>query len=109
MFCHLSPRQQETLTSLLFAAHADLDDEAPRLVLADWLEEHDDPRAELVRLSLAASRLRYDDPRARQLREEQQAWAEKLRWPCPSPLPQRIHVGFWRGLLTVGFSTLVDP
>jgi uncharacterized protein (TIGR02996 family) len=32
------------------------DDNTPRLVLADWLEEHDDPRGELIRLQCRRAR-----------------------------------------------------
>src|SRR5437870_2054286 len=39
--------------ALLQAIHDSPDDEAPWLVLADWLEDQADPRAELVRASFA--------------------------------------------------------
>jgi uncharacterized protein (TIGR02996 family) len=47
--------------AFLRAAFADGDDEAPRLVYADWLEERHDPRAAVVR---AAERLRRAGPDA---------------------------------------------
>ena len=42
------PTHGPDLQALLAACHAEPDDDTPRLVLADWLEEHDDPRGELV-------------------------------------------------------------
>jgi len=41
----------------LAAVNANLDDDTPRLVFADWLQENgDEPRAELIRLQCAAAR-----------------------------------------------------
>jgi uncharacterized protein (TIGR02996 family) len=41
----------------LAAINADLDDDTPRLVFADWLQENgDEPRAEFIRLQCAAAR-----------------------------------------------------
>jgi len=45
------------------------DDDAPRLVYADWLEEHGDPRGEFIRLSCERSNLPRLDPRRRVLTE----------------------------------------
>lgn len=47
--------------AFLRAAFADGDDEAPRLIYADWLDDRHDPRAAVVR---AAERLRRLDPEA---------------------------------------------
>jgi uncharacterized protein (TIGR02996 family) len=50
------------------------DDDTPRLVLADWLDEHGDEadraRAEHVRGRCRLAPLRWADPRYQQLREE---------------------------------------
>src|SRR5262245_14035787 len=43
--------------AFLAAIRANPDDEAPRLVYADWLEERGDARAEFIRLQAALSRL----------------------------------------------------
>jgi uncharacterized protein (TIGR02996 family) len=53
------------------------DDDVPRLILADWLTERDDPRGEYLRLQVERARLAADDPRAlcRRLREAE-LWAE---------------------------------
>jgi uncharacterized protein (TIGR02996 family) len=55
-------------SGFLRAIAADPDDDAPRLVYADWLEESGEPsrvaRAELIRFQVAAARARPDDPKA---------------------------------------------
>jgi len=55
-------------SAFLRAIVADPDDDAPRLVYADWLEDSGDPsrvaRAELIRFQVAAARARPDDPKA---------------------------------------------
>ena len=52
------------------------DDDAPRLVFADWLDDHGEhDRAEFIRLQVRAARLDEDDP-ARQAMTDQ---AEQLR------------------------------
>src|SRR5262245_61852946 len=52
------------LLDLLTAARDSPDDDGPRLVLADWLEEHGDPRGEFVRLQVNLAKLDPDDPAA---------------------------------------------
>jgi uncharacterized protein (TIGR02996 family) len=51
--------------ALYAAVCAAPDDDTPRLVLADWLDEHDDPhRAAHIRAEVQLHRLREDDPHA---------------------------------------------
>jgi uncharacterized protein (TIGR02996 family) len=81
----------------LLAAVCDApDDDAPRLVYADWLDEHGDAdRAEFIRLQIERSRLPERDPRASALearaddllrahdhawRAELPAWAREVRF-----------------------------
>jgi uncharacterized protein (TIGR02996 family) len=45
------------------AIRADPDDQAARLIYADWLEERDDPRGEYLRLEAALAALGPDDAR----------------------------------------------
>src|SRR5215469_14182128 len=89
------------LLALLRAAKADPEDDAPRLVLADWLDERGDPaRAELVRLQVARDRLAPYDPRRRELEDREDeltgpgidAWLASLR-------PSVTGRGYERGLL----------
>jgi uncharacterized protein (TIGR02996 family) len=50
--------------AFLQAIREDPDDDAPRLVYADWLEERGDPRAELIRIQLELARTdEHDDNR----------------------------------------------
>jgi uncharacterized protein (TIGR02996 family) len=59
------------------------DDDAPRLIYADWLDEHDQPdRAEFIRLQCALDRLPDDDPRRPELRERERLLSEanEDRW-----------------------------
>jgi uncharacterized protein (TIGR02996 family) len=64
------------------------DDDTPRLIFADWLEEHGQPeRAALIRVQVERARLPEADPRQRQLAAEEQqllrehgdAWLGPLR------------------------------
>jgi uncharacterized protein (TIGR02996 family) len=63
------------------------DDDAPRLIFADWLEENGDPdRAEFIRLQCRLARLDDDDPQREALQEREQellgehfrAWTARL-------------------------------
>jgi uncharacterized protein (TIGR02996 family) len=79
-------------------------DDAPRLVLADWLQEtgdeHDHARGELIRLQCRRARLAEDDPQARELhdREGQLKRRHGARWP--SLLTGKVGPGVLRrGLL----------
>ena len=58
-------------------------DDGPRLIYADWLDEHGQPdRAEFVRVQCALDRLADDDPRRADLRERERRLAEanEARW-----------------------------
>jgi uncharacterized protein (TIGR02996 family) len=46
-------------------------DDAPRLVYADWLEEHGEPRGEFLRLQCAPARLERGDPARAPLAERE--------------------------------------
>src|SRR5262245_36768489 len=78
-----------TLLRLLADARANPEDDGPRLVLADWLEEHGDPRGEFVRLQVNLAKLEPDDPAA--------APAQR----CHDELQQRYEPA-WLGPLAVG-------
>jgi uncharacterized protein (TIGR02996 family) len=67
--------------AFLEAIAADLDDDAPRLLFADWLEEHGDPRGEFIRVQCALAGLPADDPRRTDLarREEKRDVPAHLR------------------------------
>jgi uncharacterized protein (TIGR02996 family) len=71
----------------LHAVREDPDDDAPRLVYADWLEERGDPRGEFIRADCALARLPAGDPRRPALEERRRlllaehhdAWLGPLR------------------------------
>ena len=62
-----------THAAFLAAVAADPHDRLPRLVYADWLDEHDDPRGELVRLEDGLLDIPPADDRYWQLRERRNA------------------------------------
>jgi len=53
------------------AVAAEPDDDGPRLVYADWLDERGDPRGRFVRTQVELARLPEDDPRRAPLEEVQ--------------------------------------
>src|SRR5262245_15057243 len=98
------------LVSLLEACKAEPDEEAPRLVLADWLEEHgEDDRAEFVRVQARSAELPEYDPevvalavRAGQLlRRHRDAWLGERKEDGESVL-------FDRGLLSASLASGLD-
>ncbi|HEY1186640.1 MAG TPA: TIGR02996 domain-containing protein [Gemmata sp.] len=66
--------------ALLAAVIAHPDEDTPRLIYADWLDEHDQPeRAEFIRAQIAVTRLSPDDPSAKALRARVVELAERHR------------------------------
>jgi uncharacterized protein (TIGR02996 family) len=64
------------------------DDDAPRLIFADWLDDHsDEQRAEFIRVQVELARLpNADERRAALMQREQQLWdaiGERLRAELP--------------------------
>lgn len=61
------------------------DDDLPRLVLADWLQDQGDPRGEFVHLQVMRARLREDDPQAQTLYGRERTLLRKhaLTWLGP--------------------------
>jgi uncharacterized protein (TIGR02996 family) len=89
--------------AFLEAIKEDSDDDTLRLILADWLEEHDDlDRATLIRLQCEAARLIWYDPRRDQLEDEASALAHQHREDWTGPLRRFAHiVDCSRGLFDV--------
>src|SRR5262245_3293832 len=105
MTTETAPRPE--LLALLARARADPEDEGPRLVLADWLEEygdeHDQARAEFIRLECRRRTL-PDPERQVSCRQLDDLWLEHATaWL--GPLARLITVDHYppheRGLLTV--------
>lgn len=61
------------------------DDDAQRLIFADWLDEEGDPRGQFIRVQLALADLRPDDPARRNLliRERDLLAAHRDEWEAP--------------------------
>ncbi len=53
------------------------DDDTPRLVLADWLEERDDPRGRFLRLQTQLARLDEEDRKYGAMRREANSLAKR--------------------------------
>ncbi len=96
-----------TRASFLADIRARPEDDAPRLIFADWLDEHGEPeRAEFIRVQCELARLGEDDPRCSSLkqRELQLLDAHQLRWTevafldwlrhpqaeCPDPSSHKV-------------------
>jgi uncharacterized protein (TIGR02996 family) len=61
------------------------DDDAQRLIFADWLDEEGDPRGQFIRVQLAIAALPVDDPARRNLQGQEQALLDAHRegWEAP--------------------------
>ncbi len=110
-----SDRPQRATTNggaLLEAVLAAPDDDAPRLVYADWLAEQGDPRGEFIAVQCARARLPAEDPAQRGLEEREwtllslheEAWRKGLA-------PELLTVKFRRGFadeVTLYANTFVE-
>lgn len=87
-------------SALLRAILDDPDDDAPRLIYADWLDENGDPaRAAFIRAQIKLARLPQDDPdRDRLVQTERTLWkANRDAWKAWLPKWARVdrfHRGF---------------
>jgi uncharacterized protein (TIGR02996 family) len=80
--------------AFLDAILATPNDDAPRLVFADWMEdhggEHDRARADFIRVQCEAAKLAPDDPRLEELmRREDELLRERGRFFTPLPVFQQ--------------------
>jgi uncharacterized protein (TIGR02996 family) len=86
------------------------DDDAPRLVLADWLEERGDPRGELIRAQLGRTRFAQEERRAEwnEARRREAALLAEHAAGWLGPLADRVELAtFARGLLQVAVPSRV--
>jgi uncharacterized protein (TIGR02996 family) len=80
------------------------DDDAPRLVYSDWLEDNGDPeRAEFIRLQCRLARMDWREPGYKALEErakklERQNW-ERWLAACPAELKASRRLYFHRGFV----------
>jgi uncharacterized protein (TIGR02996 family) len=83
--------------ALLAAIRAAPDDDAPRLVYADWLSERGDPRGEYITLSCTFAK--SYDMEARRRADELEA-AHREAWVAHLPPWTRAEAKFWRGFVS---------
>jgi uncharacterized protein (TIGR02996 family) len=76
---------------------ANPDDDTPRLVYADWLDENGDPdRAEFIRAQIELHRLAADSPRYAELLARQRLLLEANKEAWEAGLPKAPGIGWWR-------------
>jgi uncharacterized protein (TIGR02996 family) len=97
--------------ALLAAILAAPDDDTPRLVYADWLDEHDQPeRAEFIRVQIA---LAHGSTLALRAREKVLLALYKAEWLAPlktagEPLHGTAHGQFRRGFVEIVWMTALE-
>jgi uncharacterized protein (TIGR02996 family) len=103
-----SPHQGALLEAILAAP----DDDGPRLIYADWLEERGDPHGEFIRLQVALAGAPAHDPRRPAWRERERALLAEHRDAWLGPLRGLFYLGeFRRGFLeeiTLKAQTFLD-
>lgn len=67
---------------------ADLDDDGPRLVYADWLTEQGDPRGEFIHVQCRLDSLPMDDPAYVELESRERVLLKQNRAKWIKPLPK---------------------
>ena len=87
--------------ALFLQAIADApDDDAPRLIFADWLEERGDPRCELIRLQCVPVPDDADSPQDKRRRKAIREWVKQHGAYCTG----RSTASLGRGGITAGSS-----
>lgn len=84
--------------------HANPLDDNPRLILADYLTENDDPRGEFIRLQCERASLDPDDVRALKLEMEELRMLRKHGKEWKDNVPRRPVVDFERGTIAASCS-----
>jgi uncharacterized protein (TIGR02996 family) len=98
--------------TFLQAIRAAPDEDAPRLVYADWLEEQGDPRGEFIRLQCAHAKTWHEaisvtgDPQCERMELLEKEYGDRwlqglpelrgLRWYLWRGLPCHVHVPGWQ-------------
>jgi uncharacterized protein (TIGR02996 family) len=98
----LPTRTEPQVAAFLRAIKETPDDDTPRLIFADWLEDHDDPRGEMIRLSCELARIPHPGAERTALCNKLRPWdedGEMLRAWVPNNGNHRLKVRVERGLL----------
>jgi uncharacterized protein (TIGR02996 family) len=86
--------------AFLRAIRAAPDDDLPRLIYADYLDDHGDPRGEFIRVQIERPRLRRDDPRRMELKAREDELLRRHREEWEGPLAAVVsHAVFRRGFI----------
>jgi uncharacterized protein (TIGR02996 family) len=86
------------------------EDDTPRLVFADFLEENNEPdRAALIRLQCELAREKARSPRAKELQDQQRRLVAKVRRAVVDPLPEGVSAKFHRGFLHLDMDLYMFP
>ncbi len=72
------------------AVVADPDNDQPRLMMADWLDELGDPRGEFIRIQIRLARDRLSDPERIRLEQQQRELLQAHRRRWNGPLHQHL-------------------
>jgi uncharacterized protein (TIGR02996 family) len=98
----LSQQSRPEVLAFLRDIKANPEDDTPRLILADWLEERGDPRGEYVRLECALARMQPTHPRWQAAYTRRQELWQRHATEWVGPLPgwawDRRPPGLGRGL-----------
>ncbi len=93
-------RKWREMISILQAAKETPEDDTPRLILADWLEEYGcDARAEFIRVQCTLARIGPRSEQSADLKERKRALLHSNRRQWQRPLSKLGPVTFHRGLL----------
>src|SRR4051794_40379569 len=92
------------MDAFLAAVLADPDDDLPRLIFADYLEERGDVRGEFIRTQIELARADVDDPRRDKLQAREAELQAEFEDAWLGPLGDEL-VRWWfhRGFLEVSF------
>ena len=86
--------------AFLRAIRAAPDDDLPRLIYADFLDERGDPRGEFIRIQIERPRLPRDDPRRGELKAREDELLRRHREEWEGPLAAVVsHAVFRRGFI----------
>lgn len=94
---------------------ANPDDDTPRLIYADWLEEQGDPRGEFIRIQRELAKMTEDDPRRWNLELRQGRLMRRYGWQWwfepfnPSHKPPIFRRGFAEEVLLGATQFLERP
>src|SRR5438874_7243327 len=90
--------------AFLRAIRAAPDDDLPRLIYADYLDERGDPRGEFIRLQIERPRLPRSDPRRAELKAREDELLRRHREDWEGPLADVVsRADFRRGFIDYVF------